>query len=97
VYPPDVSTDVDAVRSPREQTLRWSGVWVLFVVVLLAALRLLTLELFFVVAYIGVLAISGVYAPRPPAPRWWRRLRLLLAAGFVVLAYVVVEQALQFL
>lgn len=97
MYHSAVSADAAAVQSPREQTLRWAGIWVLFAVLLLTALELLTLELFFVVAYIGVLAISGVYAPRPPAPRWWRRLRLLLGLGFLVLAYVVVEQALQFL
>lgn len=92
-----VSYEPTPVRSPREQTLRWCGVWVLVSVVLLGLLQLLTLELFFVVSYIGVLAISGVYAPRQPAPAWWRRLRLLLAAGFLVLAYVVVGQATQFL
>lgn len=92
-----MSYDPTAVRSPREQTLRWCSVWVLLSVVLLGVLEMLTLELFFVVSYIGVLAISGVYAPRPPAPTWWRRLRLLLGVGFLVLAYVVAEQAAQFL
>ena len=92
-----MSYDPRPVRSPREQTLRWAGVWVLCSLVLLGLLGLLTLELFFLVAYIGVLAISGVYAPRQPVPPWWRRLRLLLAVGFLVLAYVVIEQALQFI
>jgi hypothetical protein len=86
-----------SVRSPRERALRWCGVWVLGTVVLLGLLELLTLELFFVVSYIGVLAISSVFAPRAPVPPWWKRLRVLLAMGFLVLAYVVVEGATQFL
>lgn len=76
------------------QFVRVQTAWFLTALVLLALLDALTLELFFVLAFLGFLVIIELTAPFAVAPEWRRRLRLLILVGLVGFGYVVVTQVL---
>ena len=73
-----------------------------FVVVLVAFLALLpilfwslgefSLRSYFILAFVWFLITSEVFAPTEPETVWWRRLRWIKAAGWLVLVYIVAER-----
>lgn len=63
----------------------------------LAALGVLTLELFFVVSFLGFLVVTEFTAPVAISPAWRRRLRWVAVLGFVALMVVVAGRAAEVL
>ncbi|MXR52977.1 hypothetical protein GRX03_15365 [Halovenus sp. WSH3] len=47
---------------------------------------------YFVLGFVWFLITSEVFAPAEPEAVWWRRLRWVKAAGWLVLAYIVSER-----
>ena len=76
----------------------------LFVAVLLVFLGLLpvvfwtvgesSLRSYFILAFIWFLISSEVFAPSEPETVWWRRLRWIKAAGWLVLMYIISERVM---
>lgn len=74
----------------------------LFVVTLVAFLGVLpvifwslgefSLRSYFILGFVWFLITSEVFAPSEPETVWWRRLRWVKAAGWLVLAYIVGER-----
>jgi len=71
--------------------------WMLVVIVLLAALGSLELELFFVLSLIGFLIVVELTAPIAVTPAWRRRLPWLIAAGLAVFGVIVIRRILEIL
>ena len=69
----------------------------LVVLVGLAALGALSLELFFVLSFIGLLVVVEFTAPFNVTPRWRRRLKWFIVLGLLVFVGLVLRQMLQFL
>jgi len=76
----------------------------LFVAVLLVFLGILpvlfwmvgefSLRSYFILAFIWFLISSEVFAPSEPETVWWRRLRWIKAAGWLVLVYITGERVM---
>lgn len=49
-------------------------------------------ELYFVVSFLGLLALRIVMAPTDRLPTWWTRLNWVVRAGFVVFGYLVLRR-----
>ena len=60
--------------------------------VVLFALEMWTPELYFVVSFLGLLAVRVVLAPTDRIPTWWSRLNWVVRAGFIVFGYLVLRQ-----
>ena len=58
-------------------------------VVSLAVLGVLTLELFFVVSFVGFLVVAEFTTPVTISPAWRRRLRWVAILGFLTLMVIV--------
>jgi hypothetical protein len=71
--------------------------WLLATACALVLLDALSLELFFVVAFIGVLVLIELVTPVSVTPRWQRRLRWLVVLGLLVFGYIVVRRILRIL
>lgn len=69
----------------------------LSVLVVLAVLDSLTLGLYFVLTFIGFLAVIELTAPFNVTPRWRRRLKWLIALGLLGFVYVIVRRLLTLL
>ena len=65
------------------------------VVVVLVAVGSLDLELFFVLSFVGFLAIVQLTSPAVVRPAWRRRLPWFVAAGLLAFGYVVVRRVLE--
>ena len=51
-------------------------------------------EVFFALAFIGFLVLVELTAPTAVTPRWRRRLRWFIVAGFLVFASIIVRHIL---
>lgn len=71
--------------------------WMLGTVFVLTLLDALSLELAFVVSFIGFLVVVELTAPFTISPGWRRRLKWLVALGLVVFAVIVVRRILAIL
>lgn len=69
--------------------VRGQVLWMVVAFVLLVALEMWSLRLYFIVSFIGLLTNRLLFAPEERERRWWRLLRLVVFAGFLVFAYVV--------
>lgn len=58
---------------------------------------LFTPEFFFTVSFIELLVVSQLFAPVDCAPAWWRRLRWVTVAGFVVFGAIVFQRVSELL
>ena len=58
----------------------------------LMLLNMLTLSLFLIVSYIGLLVVIELTAPFAVTPPWRPRLRWLVLLGFSVFTYFVIRQ-----
>jgi hypothetical protein len=79
--------------------LRLVGVfvaWLLVALLLVLAIDMPSPELYFILAFHGLLAIKLLLAPTRQPPRWWRLLDGLTYVGFVVLLYIVARNVLQY-
>lgn len=71
--------------------------WMLGSALVLSLLDALTYEVFFVVSFVGFLALLERTAPVRIAPRWRRRLRWGIVAGLAGIGYLVVRRVLALL
>lgn len=67
--------------------------WMVLICVVLFAVELWSLELYFIVAFHGLLAIRVLFAPTGQVPAWWRVLDYLVYAGFLLFGYFIVRRA----
>lgn len=81
----------------REQFIHAQAVWMLAVLVTLAAVGALSPELFFVLSLIGLLVVIEFTAPFNVTPRWRRRLKWFVALGLLAFAAIVVRRILALL
>lgn len=58
----------------------------------LFAVEMWTPELYFVVSFLGLLAVRTILAPTDRIPTWWTRLNWVVRAGFLVFGYLVLRQ-----
>ena len=63
--------------------------WMAVTLALLFALSLLSVRLYFVVSFIGLLCNRVLFAPRAATARWWRVVNVITWLCFAVLSYVV--------
>lgn len=68
------------------------GGWLTFTFAALVYFSAFTLRSYFVLAFIGLLSITQIFAPVQSRPRWWRALRWLVFVGYVVFALVLLER-----
>jgi len=85
------------VTRRRQQFIHGQALWMLATVLVLAALRSLTLDLFFVVSLIGFLVVVELTAPINVTPQWRSRLTWLILAGLLGFAYIVARRILEIL
>lgn len=64
------------------------GIWMVGTLAALFALTLLSLRLYFIVSFIGLLVNRLLFAPRERAERWWRVLNAITWVCFAVLTYI---------
>jgi ABC-type enterochelin transport system permease subunit len=81
----------------RQQFVYGQTAWMLTALLLLAVLNALSLELFFVVSFIGFLVIVELTAPFQVTPRWRSRLKWLILLGLAVFGAIVVRRILEIL
>jgi hypothetical protein len=70
------------------------GVWMTAVFAGLQLVGAFTVENYFIPCYFGLVVTAQTFAPTDRSERWWRVVRWLLRAGFLVLCYFVVMRAL---
>ena len=63
--------------------------WMLLALAVLFALSVFTLESYFILSFIGLLAVMQLYAPSEEPPSWWLYLRATVAIGFLLFGYVI--------
>jgi hypothetical protein len=86
------------MATPRRQRfIHGQAAWMLTVLLVLAVLNALTLELFFVVSFVGFLVLIELTAPFQVTPRWRSRLKWLILAGLLVFGVIVVRRILSIL
>jgi len=81
----------------RHRFLREQTAWMLGAALLLVLFDSLTYELFFVISFIGFLAIIVLTDPPRVRPRWRRRLRWLVPPALLVFALIVARRAVTIL
>jgi hypothetical protein len=81
----------------QQRFLHAQAVWMCAVLLLLAALGSLTLELFFVLSFIGFLIVVELTASFNVAPRWRARLKWLIALGLLGFVSIIVRRLLEVL
>jgi hypothetical protein len=62
--------------------------------VVLSAIDRFSIQAYFLVVFVCVLICGEIFAPPETDDGWWRRLRWLEAAGWLVLVYIVLERVL---
>lgn len=70
------------------------AIWMLFVLAATLLLGLFSVGAFFILSFIGLLAVTQLYHPTGEPPGWWRWLRLLTGACLVVFGYLVYLQVI---
>ncbi|SEH45634.1 hypothetical protein SAMN05192561_10252 [Halopenitus malekzadehii] len=71
--------------------------WMLATLIVLTVLNALTLELYFVVALIGLLVVTELTMPVNIQPQWRYRLRWIILAGLIIFGYIVTRRILEIL
>lgn len=71
--------------------------WMLLAVFILTLLESVTLELVFVLSFIGFLVTVELTAPFTLTPHWRRRLKWITAVGLLVFAGIVIRRILAIL
>lgn len=94
-----ITTTRDAVASgvyaySLEEVATTQTIWMLFVLGATLLLGLFSVEAFFTLSFVGLLAVTQLYHPTGESPGWWRWLRLLTGICFLVFGYVVYRQVL---
>lgn len=64
------------------------GVWMLTALLILLLSQEFSLENYFIISFIGFLAVVQVYAPTDSEPKWWTIARWVVRAGYVVFALI---------
>lgn len=65
------------------------ALWMAVTLALLFALTLLSVRLYFVVSFIGLLCNRVLFAPRGASGRWWRVVNAVTWVCFAVLSYII--------
>lgn len=60
--------------------------------VLLWSIERLSIRGYFILCFIWFLVTSEIFAPTEPETLWWKRLKWLKAAGWLILVYIVGER-----
>ena len=81
----------------RQRFIHAQVAWMLTVVVVLAAIGSLSLELFFFLSLVGFFLVVELTSPVAVTPPWRRRIRWIIAAGFLVFAYLVARRLFEIL
>lgn len=66
--------------------------WMVLMLAVLFGLESWSLELYFILSFLGLLAARILFAPSREAPDWWTALNWLVYAGLVVLGYIYFQQ-----
>ncbi|RRJ29456.1 hypothetical protein [Halocatena pleomorpha] len=85
------------ITQQRQRLIYVQISWMLVSILVLAALQSLSLELFFVLSFIGLLVLVELTAPFNVTPAWQRRLKWFILVGFVVFTIIVVRRILAIL
>ena len=81
----------------RQRFIHGQIAWMLVSILVLAALQSLSLELFFVLSFIGLLVLIELTAPFNVTPTWRRRLKWFILVGLIVFTIIVVRRILAIL
>mgnify|MGYP006289189961 CR=1 FL=1 len=81
----------------RQRFIHGQIAWMLGSILVLALLNAITLELFFVLSFIGFLVLIELTAPIAVTPAWRRRLKWLIGLGLLVFGYIVIRRILAIL
>lgn len=77
-----------------EEVATTQTIWMLFVLGTTLLLDLFSVVAFFILSFVGLLAVTQLYHPTEESPGWWPWLRLLTGLCFIVFGYVVYRQVL---
>lgn len=80
-----------------ERVAATQGGWMLLVLVGTLLLGLFSVQLFFMLSFIGLLAVTQLYHPVEEPPKWWKWLHPLIWACFVVFGYLVYLRVTEFI
>jgi hypothetical protein len=53
---------------------------------------LFTVENYFLISFIGLLAVLHLYAPRDSRPTWWPIARVITFAGYIIFAWIMYQR-----
>jgi len=73
------------------------GAWMVVSLVALLLLGVFTMGAYFTVSFIGLLAVTQLYAPVHDRPDWWLLLQAVLIVCFVVFGYLVYARVTVFI
>lgn len=68
------------------------GGWLILTFGALIYFSTFTLRGYFIIAFIGLLSITQIFAPVESSPRWWIILRRLVFVGYVVFVLILGER-----
>jgi hypothetical protein len=80
------------VVNRRQWAIGTQAIWMFSALVVLTFLEMLTVDFYFIISFIGFLAVAQLFAPSHTNPRWWTVVRLISMAGLIVLGYLVYER-----
>lgn len=72
-----------------ELSLVMQAVWMLMSLVLIVAFGMFSGELYFIIAFIGLLVANLLFEPADAVSKGWIRLQWIIWCGFLILGYVV--------
>lgn len=65
------------------------AVWMFVALVMLLLSSEFTPENYFIISFIGLIAVSQVFAPADTRTRWWSILRIITFAGYAIFALII--------
>lgn len=68
----------------RRAIVRGQILWMAIALVGLLFLGMFSPDFYYIVAFIGFLVVTQLFAPVESVPDWWRGVRLFVLAGFLV-------------
>lgn len=88
-----VSTGIETDRNLLNLAATTQIAWMLVILAGTLGFGIWTPELYFILSFIGLLAVSLLFVPADRNQTWWVGLRWIVRACFVILGYIVFRRA----
>ena len=93
-----MSTKLSRVQEPTTPADRLAviiltqGIWMLISLLVLFFFQLHTVENYFIVSFIGLLAVLHMYAPSGQPPAWWPIARMITILGYIIFGWIMYQR-----